>query len=86
MPRYFFDVDDGESRTHDSYGLELHDLAEVRKKAISILPDVAREKLPDGDRRVFVCQVRDERGTVIFIATLSLVAEWLGEARGKPFR
>jgi hypothetical protein len=84
MPRYFFDVDDGESRTRDDYGLELHDLEEVRKKAVSILPDVAREELPDGDRRVFVCQARDESGTVLFMATLSLVAEWIGEARGEP--
>lgn len=84
MPRYFFDIDDGESRTRDSYGLELPDLAEVRNKAISILPDVAREELPDGDRRVFVCQARDEGGTVVFMATLSLVAEWIGEVRGEP--
>ena len=86
MPRYFFDVDDGDGRTRDIYGLDLDDLAEVRKKAISILPDVAREELPDGDRRVFVCQARDESGTVVFMATLSLVAEWIGDARGEPSR
>jgi hypothetical protein len=77
MPRFFFDIDDGEERSPDSEGVELPDLEEVRKKAIGVLPDLAREELPDGDRRVFVCQARDESGTVVFIATLSLVAEWV---------
>lgn len=85
MPRFFFDIDDGERRTTDSEGLELPDLAAAGNVAVSILPDLAREELPDGDRRVFVCQVRDDRSTVIFIATLSLVAEWVGSARrGQP--
>lgn len=84
MPRFFFDIDDGKTRTADTYGLELYDLASVREKAISILPDIAREQLPDGDRRVFVCQVRDESGKVLFLATLSLVAEWIGDQRGSP--
>ena len=81
MPRFFFDIDDGERRGTDTEGLELADLAAARETAISILPDVAREELPDGDRRVFVCQVRNSESTVVFIATLSLVAEWLGSAR-----
>lgn len=86
MPRYFFDIDDGEKRSSDRCGLELKDLEEARKQAIGILPDVAREELPDGDRRVFVCQARDEKGTVIFIATLSLVAEWIGDPPGSHSR
>lgn len=81
MPRFFFDIDDGERRTTDSEGLELADLSAARDTAVSILPDLAREELPDGDRRVFVCQVRDDKGTVLFVATLSLVAEWVGGAR-----
>ena len=80
MARFFFDIDDGHVQSRDGEGLELADAAEARKAGIAILPDIAREELPDGDRRVFICQVRDESGTVIFIATLSLVAEWVGHS------
>jgi len=85
VPRFFFDIDDGEERSTDLNGVELPDLAEARKNAIAILPDLAREELPDGDRRVFVCQARDESGKVVF-ATLSLVAEWVGHQAGGHFK
>lgn len=82
MPRFYFDIDDGEQCHTDSDGVELGNLQEVRNTAVSILPDVAREELPDGDRRVFVCKARDESGKIVFIATLSLVAEWIGGPDG----
>lgn len=50
----------------------------ARAAAIAALPDIARDVLPDGDRRDFVSSVRDEAGEVIFTATLSLVAQWVG--------
>lgn len=78
MPRFYFDIDDGEHRHSDPEGIELEGAKEARNTAVSVLPDVAREELPDGDRRVFVCKVRDESGMIVFIATLSLVAEWIG--------
>ena len=80
MPHYYFDLDDGDSKTHDSVGVTLADAEAARKAAIAILPDLAREELPDGDRRVFVSKVRDETGTVLFLATLSLVGEWVNDA------
>jgi hypothetical protein len=49
---------------------------EARREAINVLPDVAREVLPDGDERHIVCRVRDENGKVLSTATLSLRAEW----------
>ena len=63
----FLRLGDGERKTRDDQGADL--------------PDLAREELPDGDRRVFLCKVRDENGTVMFIATLSLVVEWLDGSR-----
>jgi len=86
MPRFYFDIDDGERLTTDAEGVVCRDLGSVRDSAISILPDVAREELPDGDRRVFVCKARDEGGAVVFIATLTLIAEWIEKQpnRGSP--
>jgi hypothetical protein len=75
MPRYFFDIDDGERRTPDDLGLELS-LWEARDQAVAVLPDIARDVLPDGERRDFVSSVRDESGQVVYTATLSLVGRW----------
>ena len=81
MPRYFFDIDDGESQFRDEDGMEMPHLEAARDEAVRVLPDVAREVLPDGDRRTFASVVRNETGDVVFRATLSLVAEWMGPSR-----
>lgn len=39
--------------------------------------DMARDVLPDGDRRDFTVDVRTAVGEVIYTATLSLVGRWL---------
>ena len=78
MPRYFFDIDDGDHQHHDDEGIDLADVEAARKEAIRALPDVARDVLPDGDRRDFTSSVRTEAGRVVFRAKLSLVAEWVG--------
>jgi hypothetical protein len=83
MAKYFFDINDGENRHCDADGLELADREAARREAISTLPDVAREELPDGNERTFVCLVRDESGNTIFEARLSLHAEWLDQQGGK---
>ncbi|WP_336489296.1 DUF6894 family protein [Methylobacterium nigriterrae] len=77
MPRFFIDTDDGDLHVRDDEGQDLPDRAAAREIAIDVLPDMARSELPDGDRRTFTSSVRDESGTVIFRASLSLVAEWL---------
>jgi hypothetical protein len=81
MPRFYFDTDDGAQRSRDEEGLDLSDSAMARREAIGVLPDIAREELPDGDHRAFTCHVRDESGAVIFTATLSLNAEWTNGRR-----
>lgn len=77
MPRYFFDTDDGDFRCVDDEGAELPDMEAARLAALDELPDMARHKLPDGDRRTFSVRVRDEAGIAIYVATLDLVGEWL---------
>ena len=77
MPRFFFDTDDGEHLVRDDEGQDLPDLKAARDEAIGVLPDIARDVLPDGDRRDFVSVVRNEKDEVVFRAKLSLVAEWV---------
>jgi hypothetical protein len=76
MPRFFFDVSDGQKVTRDQIGLDLSDIDSVRREAIDALPDIAREQLPDGDEAVFAVQARDESGIIVFKATLNFRIEW----------
>ena len=76
MPRFYFDVSEGESFTRDEIGLDLPDLDQVRAEAINALPEIAREALPDGDETSFAVEARDESGRVVFKATLNFKAEW----------
>ena len=77
MPRYYFDTSNGDHHVRDDVGVELPGLEAAANEAVMALPDLARDALPDGDRRDFVASVRDETGRVAFRATLSLAVEWL---------
>jgi hypothetical protein len=83
MARYFFDIDDGDRSSLDEDGLELSGPWEARFNAIAVLPDIAREVLPNGRHRELVTTVRDDRGTALFKAKLTLDAGWLVPAPPK---
>ena len=77
MPHFFFDINDGVNATRDDVGLDFLDAEKARDKAVSALPDVARDEMPNGAGRDFSVTMRDESGTPIFKASLSLRTEWL---------
>ncbi|WP_267428594.1 hypothetical protein [Methylobacterium sp. GC_Met_2] len=76
MPRYFIDTNDDDTFVEDEEGQILVDAEAARQMAQASLPDMAREKMPDGDGRTFSAVVRDGAGTVIYKATLKLTGEW----------
>lgn len=76
MPRYFIDSSDGDHTDIDREGLELADDETARRVALDALPDMARDKLPDGDERSFQVSVRDANGAVIYRASLALTGGW----------
>jgi hypothetical protein len=76
MPRYFFDVTNGGHLTRDDHGIELVDDEEARDQAIALLPDIARDELPDGDEHEFVAAARNETGEVVYEANLTLHGRW----------
>ena len=66
MPRYFFNVVDGDRTIVDSLGLELDDLDEARQEAVASARELMSENLlrgvpPNGRRFV----VTDETGAVL---------------------
>ncbi|MEQ1950988.1 DUF6894 family protein [Mesorhizobium yinganensis] len=77
MPRYYFDVFDGEFVVRDETGLNVDREEEVAQHAVAALPDMAHDELPDGNERDFWVKVRDEEGTYIFAADLKFKASWL---------
>jgi hypothetical protein len=75
MPRFFFDIHDGEGFTPDRQGLELADLEAAKAEAKKALPDIVKEDMPDGDRRDFTIDVKDVAGKIVWRVTLSLAIE-----------
>ena len=72
MPRFFIDTSDDESFVLDDTGQELANLAAAKQEAVSALPDMARDILPDGDHRTFLAIVRGEDGRMLLQASLTL--------------
>ncbi|MER2198520.1 DUF6894 family protein [Methylobacterium brachiatum] len=78
MARYFFDVIDGRTIS-DEVGLDLADLAALRREAMRLLPEIARDEMHNDDRDVqtLAIMVRDEAGQPIYTANLSYAGIWL---------
>jgi hypothetical protein len=51
MPRFFFDIHDGENFMPDRQGADLEDLEAAKDEAKKALPDLVRDARLDGDRR-----------------------------------
>ncbi|MEA1835273.1 hypothetical protein U8607_24685 [Methylobacterium durans] len=78
MPRYFFDVHIDREVQRDDIGTELPALEDVRKAAQELLPDIARDEIPeDGDQRAIVVLVTDENGRPVYSASLNYSGLWL---------
>lgn len=77
MPRYFFDIYDGAGTAVDETGVLCNALSEVSDYAVRVLPDIARDELPDGPNRIFWVKVRGEDGEHVYRATLALSSAWL---------
>lgn len=76
MPLYYMQVDDDETRFRNDEGIELDGPSQARIAALEALPDMVREQVPDGDRRIFTVNVRDEDDQVIYSAVMTFVGQW----------
>jgi hypothetical protein len=75
MPRFFFDIHDGEDFTPDREGVELEGLAAAKEEAKKTLSDIVKDEMPEGDRRDFTVDVKNAAGQIVWRVTLSLVVE-----------
>ncbi|QEE38953.1 MULTISPECIES: hypothetical protein [unclassified Methylobacterium] len=76
MAHYTIDTDADAQYVEGDYGEGLTCHLAARRMALSALPDLARDRVPDGDQGTFRAIVRDENGIEIYAATLTLVGEW----------
>jgi hypothetical protein len=69
MPRYYFDLLDGNDLAVDEEGLELSDLRAVQAEAAKSLADMTRDAVhifsPVSGTRHMAIEVRDEAGLVM---------------------
>ena len=75
MPCYHFDSHDGVRFTTDETGVELDGIKAARQEAARRLAELAREIVPDDDRREVVIEVKDETGQRVLVAKLSVRIE-----------
>ena len=71
MPRYYFDIRDARGCHRDEIGDDFVSFEEARAQCQSLLPDIAREELPDGEMHSILCDVRDHTGRVVYRGTLT---------------
>jgi hypothetical protein len=84
MPRYYFDLRDGDDLAVDEEGMELRDIASVQEEAARSLADMARDAVrsPEYMRSQIhrmAIEVRDETGAVLQVKFTFEVA---GQTRG----
>ena len=77
MPRYFFDIHDGQT-LRDEEGTVLPGPEEAARHAKKILPGIAAHEVPkDGEHQAFSVLVTDEDGHPIYSAAVTYTGTWL---------
>lgn len=83
MPRYFFDVEDGD-RTVDEVGMELEGPRAAAVEAMKTLLEIGRFEVVIKDERRLTVVVRDESGKSVYRTEMAIEADWIineGQAR-----
>jgi hypothetical protein len=60
VPRFYFDVRDGESFTPDNEGIEFAGIHEARVEASRALAHMIKDAMPDGSHTAMAIEVRGE--------------------------
>ena len=81
MPTFYFDLRDADCAFTDACGQSLVDEAKAREVATAMLPQLVIATPSGSDGRDVQVDVRDEQGTVILTARLSMTTERYGSAQ-----
>jgi hypothetical protein len=72
VPRYYFDVQDGNTRHIDDVGEVLDGPEAAFSEAMGLLSELAQQVSLNGRERALTSTVRDEDGKGVYKATLTL--------------
>ena len=82
MPRFFFDIQDGNTSNPDEQGSELDNLDQIREQSLDMLSHLIEHGLAKGQSRECSVTVKDERGTELNRATLTFTEEHFARQTG----
>ena len=72
MPRFYFDLREGEDLALDEVGLECDSLEVAEHEAIQAAAEVRRYRLPEGDLRTVTIELRNEQRRRVLAVTISV--------------
>jgi hypothetical protein len=72
MPRFYFDVREGQSFISDDEGLEFPSLEMAEQEAIEAAAGIGKDRLPRGDTREVTVEVCNERRQRVLTVKISL--------------
>lgn len=77
MPRYFFDLINGDGLVRDEMGSVLPESRDTLLREVSrILTDLAREELADSEGGEISVHVRDDSGRSVLSGTVDFHTKW----------
>jgi hypothetical protein len=77
MPQFYFDTDDGGDLVPGETGVDLPSLNAARQQAQAALGKMAKDRLPDDERRTFSVTIRDEKLRPVMRVALELTTRRL---------
>jgi hypothetical protein len=80
VPRFYFDVREGDSFTRDTDGLEFNSLNAAEYEAARTAAEIGREDLPKGRAREVTVEVRDEHGQQVLTVAVAMTVRRMNPA------
>lgn len=75
MTLFYFDINDGKTRSTDHKGHEFSGLEAARKAATVELAEMISDEMPNGGRECFVVTIRDKDRKPVYVTMASMMGE-----------
>jgi uncharacterized protein DUF6894 len=72
VPRFYFDVREGEKFIADEEGLEFDSFETAEREAATAAAEIGRDRLPKGDAREVTVEIRNEHRQRVLTVTVSM--------------
>ena len=72
MPRFYFDICDGERQVRDEAGIDLASRDDIPAETATLLVGLGQDGMLNGRPRTFTVEVRDDGGALLYRGTAIL--------------